>query len=831
MIDPLTSYPFLVSLLMNRFVAFCYRKLLTLFSMLCLGAAAWGQVQFLPVLHNYTKSDYGGALQNWDISQDGQGRLWVGNSAGLLSYDGYSWDLTRLPGNAVARSVLCDGGRVYVGAYREFGYFTPRPDGSMAFTSLWPKDFKGYEDEIWNIVRDRRGHIYFQSFSTWFDYDGHRVTPHYDAHARPLYFFEVGGEVLAQLDQGNFCRLVGGRLQPLFSRKAVGDDHVVAAVGIGHGRMLLCTQWHGIYECTLTGGKAQIRRLSTQADAALTVANVNRATFVPRDSLLVVGTILSGIYAIDRQGRVRWHYSMNNWLNNNSVLDLFTDAMGDVWAALDVGLAHIYSGSAFTMLAPAATQGSWGMVYGLCASPSGLYIATNQASWLLGTNGSTMVKGSAGQNWFVGRFGSQVLLGNNAATKSIVGTTAIPLANAEHNGSTAMRECTLHGQHVLIESSYYSLRVYRQLPVGQWVFSHDVEGFHAPVNQLEVDGQGHIWCSHMSHGLYQLTLSPDLRHATVKAYDHLGGDSEFGLNRVMRVRGRVVFSQANKLYTYDDLRSVIVPFTDLDSILADNNALSTTATADDNTFWLTDSHGYSLVRYDGRGYHCLQRITPSIFGLEMNDNISYVYVNGRYAYFGLNNGIGRYDMLAKPAPFDGAAISPQLHVAAVSTTDVRGNTANLQVSAPSSHHAAQVQSNVTITLSYPNFDNAPLQFHYHLKGDGVDLSTVDTRPVASYSSLGYGTYHFTCSVSRGDGTRLGSVDYWFTRPRPFYLSWWAMMIYVLLLIAGVYALVRYRTHKTEEKIKRQFADKKLQDDLAALERSRQEAEQKQQQLA
>lgn len=805
------------------------RQLLFVPFLLLAAVAALGQVQFMPVLHNFSKSDYGGALQNWSITQDSTGLIWVGNGAGLLGYDGYSWHLHRLPGNAVARSVLAVGSRIYVGAYQEFGFFTRQPDGSLAFTSLWPKGFQGHEDEIWNIVRDRRGHIYFQSFSSWFDYDGHRVTPHYSDAAQPLYFFQVDGEVYVQINQGDFYHLVDGQLQLLFSRKAVGDDHIVAAVSGGPGRLLLCSQWHGVFVCQLGAGAARVTRMPTQADAALMAHNVNRATLICHDSLLVVGTILSGIYAIDRQGRVRWHYSMANWLNNNTVLSLFTDASGDVWAALDVGLAHIYSGSAFSLISPAVNQGSWGMVYGICASPMGLYVSTNQAAWLLSPTASTMVAGSTGQNWFVGQFGNQILLGNNAVTQAIQGTVSAPLGDADHNGSTAMRECTIHGQHVLIESSYYSLRVYRQQPGGQWRFSHDVQGFHAPVNQLEVDAQGHIWCSHMSHGLYQLTLTPDLRSAQVKYYPQLAADSTFGLNRVMLVRGRVLFSQANRLYTFDDLHSSIVPFTELDGILGDNYPLSTTATADDATFWLTDNHGYSLVHFDGQAYRCLQRITPDIFGLEMNDNISYVYVNGRYAYFGLNNGIGRYDMQAPSVAQTG--IKPQLRVASVTTTDLQGQSVNLSTLAPRSGQASQVQSNVTITLSYPNYDHAPLQFHFHLEGGGADFVTSSPQPVATFSALGYGTYHFTCTVTRGDGAELGHVDYWFTRPRPFWLSWWAIVIYVLLLAAGIYALVIYRTHKTEEQIKRQFADKKLQEDFAKLEQSRQEAEQERQQLA
>ena len=100
---------------------------------LCATAAS-----FMPIVHNYHKSDYMGALQNWDIAQGVNGEIYVGNTDGLLCFDGYNWTLTPLPGDGIVRSVMADGRRVYVGSYKEFGYFERNARGQMVFTSLWP---------------------------------------------------------------------------------------------------------------------------------------------------------------------------------------------------------------------------------------------------------------------------------------------------------------------------------------------------------------------------------------------------------------------------------------------------------------------------------------------------------------------------------------------------------------------------------------------------------------------------------------------------------------------------------------------------------------------
>ena len=79
---------------------------------LALVAASSQAVAFMPILHNFGKKVYGGALQNWDVTQGKNGEIYVGNSAGVLRFDGYTWKLTPLPGGGVVRAVMADGDRL-----------------------------------------------------------------------------------------------------------------------------------------------------------------------------------------------------------------------------------------------------------------------------------------------------------------------------------------------------------------------------------------------------------------------------------------------------------------------------------------------------------------------------------------------------------------------------------------------------------------------------------------------------------------------------------------------------------------------------------------------
>ena len=798
------------------------RRLATLAFLAAIAVTTAVAADFMPLLHNYLPVDYGAALQNWDISQGPNGEMYVGNGKGLLRYDGYTWSLTKMPDNGVARSVKAIGNRVYAGGYREFGYFEATSTGALVYTSLWPRDYIPHEDEIWNIVADHKGRVYFQSFSGWFMYDGKHVHSHFDQKLLPLYFHEIGGQVYMQAQHGDYYILTEDQhFRRLFTRQDVGDDNVVAAVQWSGNRLMLLTQWHGLY----LYDNGTVRRFATDADNALRTANLNRGALLASDSLVVVGTILDGIFGVGSDGKTRWHFNQSNNLNNNSVLDLFADVDGNLWAALDIGIALIYAHSPFSLLYPGHAGPTIGMVYDVMPTDDGIYIASNQAAWRFdnATGTITRIAGTDGQNWHIANLGNDLVAGGNEVTSRITGNTAHPLPGSR-SGSTCMHFCRIHGEEFVLESSYYSLRVYRRGADG-WALSHDVEGFHAPVGQFEVDHSGNVWMSHMSKGLYRARLSKDLRHATVKGYNVLDGDSAMGVTHVMKIRGRVVFSRNQRLYTYDDLRDSVVRYNELDSLV--HGTVCSATHVDENTFWLATENNFVLIEHTGDKYRVCSRVADDFFDLNCNEVQNHVTVKDGITYFNLNNGVGRLDL--RRLEGDTIRNGRKLLIASVEELNKHAEHHMLPI-ASTNDDPTVADGVVTFTLSYPNYTFRPLRFRYSIDGAGMQVDSVSELPTIALSMLSYGKYHIHATVETIDGVTLGQVDYYVVRKPPFYNTWWAWACYLALLAAGVYALVRYRTRKTEEKLRKQFEDRKLQQDYAQMEQEKVNAEQRQQML-
>src|ERR1035438_7509463 len=82
-----------------------------------LGASQIGAETGSFFFREYSPKTYRGTPQNWAVVEDRRGVIYVGNSDGLLEYDGQKWRKLKLPNSATVRSLAVDGqGTIYVGA-------------------------------------------------------------------------------------------------------------------------------------------------------------------------------------------------------------------------------------------------------------------------------------------------------------------------------------------------------------------------------------------------------------------------------------------------------------------------------------------------------------------------------------------------------------------------------------------------------------------------------------------------------------------------------------------------------------------------------------------
>lgn len=88
------------------------------------------------LIQNYTVDDYKASCQNWDLAVSYTGVLYVANNSGLLTYDGNTWGVYRLPDKSPLNRVTFFKDTVYTQGPASKGYWLPDGYGGMTYHPL-----------------------------------------------------------------------------------------------------------------------------------------------------------------------------------------------------------------------------------------------------------------------------------------------------------------------------------------------------------------------------------------------------------------------------------------------------------------------------------------------------------------------------------------------------------------------------------------------------------------------------------------------------------------------------------------------------------------------
>ena len=193
-------------------------------------------VRFTPVHEIYP--------QNFSITADNGGYVFLGSTDGVLVFDGEDWQHVPLPNREIVRWLESDGDRrVYVGGFDELGYLERAADGRFAFHSL----LRLFEEalagdlfaDIWQISVSEYG-VFFVGLEHLFLYQPDsgetRVWKHEGSFGpietyRGKTFLQWRGEGIKSFD-GNSWTLhpqPGLARDFLFDLERLGDDLIIVS--------------------------------------------------------------------------------------------------------------------------------------------------------------------------------------------------------------------------------------------------------------------------------------------------------------------------------------------------------------------------------------------------------------------------------------------------------------------------------------------------------------------------------------------------------------------------------------------------------------------------
>lgn len=750
--------------------------------------AIWGMplaayAQGAPFSINYSKNDYRGGTQNWDIRQDSSGMLYVANNNGLMTFDGNYWDITPVANKTILRSIACGKtGKVWAGAQGELGYFQPSKDGTMQYVSLrhlLPASAKILTD-IWNIEITPDGAVLFQAENMLLVWKKNNFQARFPA-SEFLFLGEVNNRILLQdREKGLVEFLRDNTLKPLC--RLPGDIGVVSAILPWTGDTLLITTQKG--QIWALAGNQTLMPWKTQADRFLDETRIYTATLL-HDGKLALGTSQGGILILDRQGQ-QLLINKFNGLQNNSILSLFTDYQGNLWAGTDNGIDYIMTNSPFSYLFPdgqlegAAYCAEVNTTQAYFGTNNGLYTADYSAGSYLANADFKRLENTQGQVWGLFRMDGQLFMGHHEGPFKI-GEKQTTTSIGNYPGAWTFVSPDGR-QDILIGGGYHGLYLFQKYG-NDWRIVKKYPGLDESCRIMAMENARMLWVAHPYRGVYRVIFSQDFQNADINFFNAQNGLPSDNFNHVFKVRQEVAFATEKGIFRYDHLRETFEIYPLLNDFfpppirvryLREGNNGEIWFAADSEVGYLEPVPQTASKSYQKRSIPFLKdKLLP---GFEL-----IMPVNQHQVLFGTDKGFIFYDRKNR--------LKPSGHILIREVSLNGPNTQHLPTSTRTKipYHK---QNNLRFSFSFPWYGGHDgLQYAWKLTGFDTDWSDWNEKPEKEYASLRPGKYEFQVKARLLNNLEIRPTIYRFEILPPWYASPLAILAYSLTLVSLLVLLV------------------------------------------
>lgn len=735
-----------------------------------------GNDSLLFSIEHFSKEEYQAQNQNWSVDVDEEGIIYFANHAGLLEFDGISWNFYPSPSGTIMRAVtVSPDGKIFTSGYRELGYWTRDDFGILQYHSL---NFlaEGYftrNEEFWNIklLEDR---IIFHSFSSLYIYqdssfavldpDGFINTI---AHIRDTVYVHLR-------DQGLFILNDSNELVPFFTDEFFRGKLIRTLLPFDHSKILLGTASDGLF---LIDGE-QITPVFPELYPFLSTNQINRGYLL--DDTFIIGTILNGIIAFNKDGEVLYRINRDNGLQNNTVLGIMADRYKNIWLTLDRGIDFI----SFHIDSSFETHNDLdiGAVYTGAIYNDKLYLGTNQGLFYRKVSDDdsnfSLVPATQGQVWDCRVYDGCLFVSHNTGTFLFKGDTVRKISEVSGGFSVIRNTINPDG---LFQCSYSDLVVFNKSG-GEWKHTHSLANFYDLIRYIEMDHLNNLWASHMHRAIYKLHLNDSQDSILTTTYYGINSVFRKDYNiHVFKVENRIIFTTGDSLFTYDDMHDMIIPYTTLNESLGSFQEAHRIIEAPDHHYWFITTGSIGLFQIRNRHVDLIKQYPTSLFGNQLVEGFENIFpIDSRRAYLSLENG---YAILDTRADDEKEVIkSMNLTLSRILVRGKQGNTENIAYS-EGKLILDYNRRNLQLKYAFPKYSNSNINYHYFIEGLDNQWSDPKETPIFELTRMPIGDFTILAKATN-DWLESSQVHELKVRVNaPWYRSTLAILFYIILIIA------------------------------------------------
>ena len=708
--------------------------------------------------------DYAAGNQNWMLTQGYNNQIFIANNEGVLSFDAERWKL--YPSSSIVRSVAFFDNTLYSGSYMDFGYWTRQTSGELSYQSLVEEhNIQIIEDEqFWNIYRIE-DNIVFQSLNRILLFNRTTKEIKFIKPDKPiLKSFVVDERLYFQLEGDGIYQYTPTGLSYLFGQSEFFDTEVIEIFPLSDGLRLL----------TSSKGFFTYRNNLLQPWTVLKSILKNELVYSGLQSSngnYVIGTVANGLYIVSENGRESKHFNFEKGLLNNTVLSIYEDKDFNLWLGLDNGVNCLMTNSPLEVYND--SKGQLGTVYASVRFQNKLYIATNRGLFFRTLNSSksefSLVSGLSGQNWNLEIVNGILFVSHDRGTFIVNREKAIRVGS--YIGAWTHK---IINRNTIIVGAYDGIHVLNRLN-GVWKYAFKVSGFDISSRHLETINEKEILISHEYKGVYHLTLSKDLRKAD--------GVKKLSVRRgrhasLAKLNDEVYYLSPNGMFSYNTDEKDFLPLSVSTQMFQNDSFLTGKMIVDQqNRIWTFFEKNIVLLD---------KNIFDSSFSVQKiplhsdlrKTNLGFENVgdlnNGSFV-LGTMNGFLNLSLNQYVIP------ESLLFLSRISAYDIYQKENILPISETS--RLSPEMNNLRFEFSVPYYSTLnTIQYQWYMEGYHSDWLPWSDLSFAEFKNLDFGNYTFYVRAQSGQQPIGDVVSYSFSILNPWYISYWAIIIYLIIII-------------------------------------------------
>ncbi len=765
-----------------------------------------------PFIRNFLKREYKAGTQNWNISQDKRGFIYIANNEGLLVYDGNQWQLHKMPNSSIVRALhVSKSGEIYVGAYNELGKMVTLQNGRMEFKSFKkyiPSEYRNFDD-IWSVF-SFENKIIFQSYNCAFICTNDTNITILKAPVRFHHSFKVNDRIFFNDLSAGLFEYDGRLLTPVPGCEKLRGLQIWSVMPLfGTKDLMIGTLNDGVF---VYDGK-KLEQWGVPVNEFLKKNQIFCASTL-RDKYYVIGTIQDGVVIVDIHGNIIQHFHKKNGLQNNTILSMFSDRSDNLWLGLDNGIDYVNINSPITFLQ--STEGM-GAGYVAIVYDGKLYLGTNQGLFVTDWQGKgqienfVLVPGTLGQVWSLDVHDGVLICGHNNGTFVIERAKAVNIDPTP--GGWKYLQLKRH-PGFLIGGTYNGLTLFKK-EGKKWKYITHIKGFNESFRVFEEDENGDVWMSHGFKGIFRITLNNEL-DSVISSRFYSSGDglpTNYNLN-VYKLKNRIIFTSKQGIYEYNALNDnfersdffnqLLQPVSDISFIKEDKKG---------NIWYMAwinsvNRAGVFKLKEDLRYQHISAPF--AILSGKFISGFESVYEFGDENYFiGTEEGFAHYNPKIEPVqnPEFSAYITKAIALH-LDSTFYLGNNFNVRISDHKRSYTFPYKRNAfRFMYSSPIYDNpGNIEYSYKLFGFTESWSEWSSSVTNEYTNLPEGDFIFMVKARNQIGVESLSDQLEFSILPPWYKSFFSYLIYSFLFLLITLLVVwliylRIEISKRKERLK------------------------------